>query len=82
MTENTTRPLYEIATEISFKWPNVNYAARPYLDAMGDLDKITDMFHSDPAAHIVRYFLSNATGWRGEDAKRIKAELRSMVEGK
>lgn len=81
-TPNTgPRPLYEIATEIAFKWDNVNYGARPYLDAMGDLDSINDTYGADPAAHIVRYFLSNATSWRGEDAKRIKAELRSLLPG-
>ena len=28
---------------------------------------------------IVRYFLSNATTWRGEDARRIKAELKALL---
>jgi hypothetical protein len=34
----------------------------------------------DGAETIVRYFLSNASTWRGEDAKRIKAELKSMLK--
>jgi hypothetical protein len=28
---------------------------------------------------MVLYFLANATTWRGEDAKRIKAELKKLA---
>lgn len=76
-----TRPLFEVAHEVYETWTNVNYAAKPYLDAMEQLDLVTDAYGADSAASIVRYFLSNATGWRGEDAKRIKAELKEMVQG-
>lgn len=75
------RPLSEIAHEVYETWPKVNYAAKPYLQAMEQLDLITGAYGADSAASIVRYFLSNATGWRGEDAKRIKAELKEMVQG-
>ncbi len=75
MTIVATRPIYEIAAEIRKEWKNVNYAAKPYLDAMRDLDKITDNYIS-----VVLYFLSNATGWRGEVAKRIKAELKALAK--
>lgn len=75
-----TRPLYEIASDIQRTWGSkVKYSAAPYLDAMGALDKITDHFMLDSADSIVRYFLANATGWRGEDAKRVKAELKAML---
>jgi hypothetical protein len=75
------RPLAEVAQEIYETWPKVNYAAKPYLQAMEELDLITGSYGADSAASIVRYFLSNAGGWRGEDAKRIKAELNAMVQG-
>lgn len=75
------RPLREVAQEIYETWPRVNYAAKPYLLAMEELDLITGSYGADSAASIVRYFLANANGWRGEDAKRIKAELREMVNG-
>jgi len=75
-----TRPLHEIAKEIRADWKSVNYAARPYLEAMGDLDKITDNYGQDAARSIVRYFLTNATSWRGPKAKEIKAELNKMVK--
>jgi hypothetical protein len=75
-----TRPLHEIAKEIRADWKSVNYAARPYLEAMGDLDKITDNYGQDDARSIVRYFLTNASSWRGPKAKEIKAELTKMVK--
>lgn len=78
-TATTTRPLYEIATEIKKTWPKVYFGAVPYLDAMKSLDKPTDSYFCDSAKTIVLYFLSNATTWRGEDAKRIKAELKKLV---
>ena len=74
------RPLYEIARDIRRDWgSNVNYAAQPYLDAMRELDSINDRYYSDTAKSIVAYFLSNASSWRGETAKAIKAELKAMM---
>ena len=52
------RPLYKIAGEIYADWgKKVNYAAKPYLEAMAELDKITDMYMYDSAKSIVLYFL-------------------------
>jgi hypothetical protein len=73
------RPLYEIAADIRAHWAKVNYAAKPYLDAMDQLNLITDKYYMDDADSIVRYFLGNATSWRGEDARRVKAELKGML---
>lgn len=76
----TTRPLYEIASEIRRDWgTKVNYAAKPYLSAMAGLNSITDSYGYDDARSIVLYFLSNASSWRGDNAKRIKAELKAMA---
>lgn len=77
------RPLHEIANEIRKDWPvawNENHPAGAYLVPMSTLDKITDNYIMDSAKTIVIYFLSNATGWRGETAKRIKAELKAMIK--
>lgn len=75
----TVRPLYEIAREIKQDWKAVNYGAKPYLEAMYSLDSINDKYGMDSAKSIVLYFLSNAGTWRGETAKRIKAELKKMT---
>jgi len=74
------RPIYEIATEIRKDWKNVNFAAKPYLDAMSTLNSISDNYIMDSGKSIVLYFLSNASSWRGEVAKAIKAELKAMVK--
>ncbi|MEV6401084.1 hypothetical protein AB0M39_40980 [Streptomyces sp. NPDC051907] len=74
-----TRPLHEIAADIRESWGNVTYSAVPYLVAMRELDKITDDYGHDSGEGIVRRFLGNARGWRGEKAKEIKAELRALA---
>ena len=74
-----TRPIYAIAKDIRSNWIKVNYAAKPYLEAMEELTNISDMFMHDTAQRVVRYFLSNASSFRGEDAKRIKLELKAML---
>jgi len=81
MNNTPNRPLFEIAKEISKDWKNVNFAAKPYLQAMRQLNLITDNYMFDSADYIVQYFLSNASSWRGETAKRIKAELKAMLKG-
>ena len=53
-----------IAREISHNWKNVNYAAKPYLQAMHSLDSASDSFGYDSAKSVVSYFLANATGYR------------------
>lgn len=78
-TDARTRPLREIAAEIRTTWPKIYFGAVPYLDAMSTLNKISDSYYLDSADSIVRYFLANATTWRGPDARRIKAELKSML---
>lgn len=74
-----TRPLYEIASEIRKDWKKVYFGAVPYLDAMSTLDSINDNFMFDSGKSVVIYFLSNATTWRGETARRVKAELKKMA---
>lgn len=57
--------------------------ANPYLTTMLRLHGVTDLgtrYYEDDAAGVVSYFLSNATGWRGETARRIKAELKGAAE--
>lgn len=76
----TTRPLHVIAAEIQRDWaPNVNYAAEPYLSAMLTLDSIDQPYFFDSGKSVVRYFLSNARSWKGDTARRVKAELKGML---
>jgi hypothetical protein len=80
------RPLYEVAAEIRADWrdkngkPNIWFGAVPYVEALADLDKMTDYYGADYAPDIVMYFLVNAKTWRGPVAKRVKAELNAMLK--
>lgn len=82
---DTPRPIHKIAEEIDTVWRDAKgnsrmyFGAVPYVAAMRTLTKITDTYGADNAASIVMYFLSNATTWRGEDARRIKAELKEIL---
>jgi len=75
-----SRPLYEIAADIRRDWKKINYAAKPYLEAMAALNTIDDKYYWDDAKSVVLYFLANAGTWRGDTAKRIKAELKEMAK--
>jgi hypothetical protein len=74
------RPLYAIAREIRADWKKVSPYAAPYLQAMSYLNSVDDNYILDSGRSIVSYFLANAGSWRGETAKRIKAELKAMVK--
>lgn len=82
-TNQKPRAVYVIAEEIVKIWSKqgngINYAARPYLMAMMDIGAVTDMYGQDSGDSIVRYFLSNATSFRGDDARRLKAELKALL---
>lgn len=74
------RKIHEIARDVRDDWTKVNFAAEPYLGAMHCLEKLDDYYGADSARNIVLYFLCNASTWRGDVAKRIKAELKAMLK--
>lgn len=78
-TATAPRLLSTIAREIRATWPKVYFGAVPYLQAMALLDSVDDRYGLDDGRSIVNYFLANAGTWRGDDARRIKAELKAMV---
>jgi hypothetical protein len=80
MSNQSQRPLYEIAAEIRRTWPNPYFGAVPYIDAMRSLNSVYDDYGLDSGDSIVLYFLSNAQNWRGDDARRIKKELNSILK--
>lgn len=81
-TKKQVRPLYKIAIEICEDWgrDKIYFGAKHYLAAMLSLNSINDNYGLDSGECIVRYFLANASTWRGEVAKRIKAELKAMLK--
>ena len=78
MSNPAPRPVYQIARDIRKAWPKVNYAAVPYLDAMSSLSSPADNYGADSGKSIVLYFLGNATSFRGDAAKALKAELKAL----
>lgn len=74
------RSLNEIAREAGQDWKTIPESARVYLSAMRALTTVQDNYGYDSGKSIVLYFLSNAASWRGDVARRIKAELKEMVK--
>jgi len=74
-----TRPIHAIADEIIKDWKKPYFGAVPYLGAMRFLHTIEDSYGYDDARTVILYFMSNATTWRGEKAREIKAELKALT---
>lgn len=74
------RPIFEIASEIRKDWKKPYFGAVPYLEAMETITTINEDYYADSAKSVVLYFLANAQTWRGEVARRVKAELKEMVK--
>jgi hypothetical protein len=80
------RTIREIGMEINRDWQPPNYAAAPYLRAMieeeyEDINTPADYSICRAAARsVVARFLGNAGTWRGETARRVKAELKGMLK--
>lgn len=76
------RTLNEIAKEISNDWKKMSVHAMPYVRAMRELKSLNDQYFMDTARDIVLRFLCNAGTWRGETARRIKKELKEMLDNR
>ena len=74
------RTLSEIAKDILQHWKNPYFGAKPYIQAMLLINSAEPdaPYLAESAEDIVAYFLANATSFRGEDARRIKAELKKQ----
>jgi hypothetical protein len=76
-----SRPIFHIAAEISRDWRKPYFGAVPYLNAMHTLVDLQSRYGLDDAEGILLYFLANASTWRGDTAKRVKAELKAILKG-
>jgi hypothetical protein len=81
--EGYMRALNEIAQEIEWECSTKDWYvyAEAYVTPMKSLNSISDTYFADSAESIVMYALANLTSWRGENARRIKAELNGMLKG-
>lgn len=75
-TDLSTLSIAGLAQVIKKDWKKVYFGAVPYLNAMCLLNHISDTYGLDDCKEIVIYFLGNATSWRGETARAVKAELK------
>lgn len=73
------RAISDIAYDIKKDWKNVYFGAVPYLEALTSLTTIHDKYIMDDAKSLIIYFLSNAKTYRGENAKKYKAELKKIA---
>lgn len=70
------RPICRIAADIKRQWGTKMYfGAVPYVNAMLCLNTNADMYGLDSADDILLHFFSNASAFRGDDAKKLKYEL-------
>lgn len=69
----------QIAQLVKRDWKNVYFGAVPYLDAMESLNSIKENYFNDSGSTIITYFLANATTWRGDTAKAVKAKLKELL---
>ena len=76
-----TASIRNIAFTISEDWgTHTHYSAKPYIDAMLTMEKITDPYYLDSGVEIVARFLCNAGTWRGETARIVKKELNARLK--
>lgn len=86
------RPLNKIAAEILILWrsnasnpatrKSFHIFATPYAEAMLELSQISDHYGLDDAEDIILRFLCNTNHWRGDNAIRIKNELKAHLKEK
>lgn len=74
-----TLNIASIARLITANWAKPKYAAVPYINAMREFGDINDYYYNDSGRDVVTRFLINASGWRGEAAREIKAELKRRL---
>ena len=73
------RLICHIARDIRIDWKNIKYSAKPYLDALTQVHDVNDRFGYDDARSLIKYFLANASTYRGENAKKYKLELKNLI---
>lgn len=78
--EKAIRPIGQIAADIKKSWPQVPNCAKVYLNALETLTDKNSKFGLDTAPSLINYFLCNASTFKGEQAKSLKAELKKHLK--
>jgi hypothetical protein len=74
----TNATLQECCAAIRKDWKNINFAAKPYLEAMESLQNLSQNYGLDSGKSMSLYFRSNAATWKGEVAKAVKKRLQVL----
>lgn len=75
--------LGEIVALIYDDWRDMSVYARPYVDAMSQIDNINDPYGNyENGIGIVTYFLLNAKMWKGNVARIVKKHLNDLIKNK
>jgi hypothetical protein len=75
------RPMSEIIKDIRKDWgAKMYFGAVPYFKAMESLTSVNGSYGADSGKSIILYFLSNASTWKGETARKVKLELNQMCK--
>lgn len=82
------RPVNKIAAEIDTLFrqeraktnPNWLRHAQPYVGAMLNLHSFREFYGLDSGIEIGRRFLLNSQPWRGDNARRLKDEVRQALK--
>ena len=78
----TGKSISDLARIIRADWASVNFGAKPYLNAMRSIENLNDAYGCEDGRTQVLYFLSNATSWRGDVARQVKAELNRRLKAR
>ena len=73
------RKINEIAAEIGRDWKDISNNAFPYYIAMRSIEKPTDTWLEDDGYMVIRKFLLYSEKWEGDVARKIKNELKTML---
>lgn len=80
MSAGTARTPREIFAEVRQDWKKPYFGAKPYMEALGQLENWNSRYYAEDARGLGLYFLANAGTWRGEVARRVKAEIKAACE--
>jgi hypothetical protein len=72
--------IWQIADLVLGDWEEIPKTAETDLVGMALMRNIEDSVGPIEGSKIVANFLSNATGWKGSLAKRVKADLRRRLD--
>ena len=73
------RLIMEIARDIKKAWPKPYFGAVPYINAMACMTTADKLYGEERCRDVLNYFLANANTFRGEEARKLKQELKDLI---